>query len=133
MKLIVERISEKNNSLFGRLLLINDEGDIEFICDTLESVSHKIQLGSYVCKMRWSNKFQTMLPAILSIKKRGNIRIHAGCYAYDSQGSILVGELNKEGECLINSRAVLAKLLERLPSLFYITVTTELSCQVEGK
>lgn len=110
MKMIIARVDKYDNNYFGNLYI----GDTYF-CDTLENTEYLIPCGEYNLTLSYSNKFKKILPEIKGVKNRTGIRIHAGNYAKDSQGCILVGERNKD--MLIHSRKTLEKLINSIKDL----------------
>lgn len=76
---------------------LNDEGEGKVYAQTA------IPYGTYQVILSQSPKFGRLLPELLDVPHFKHIRIHAGNYAKDSAGCILVGE-NKVKGGLVNSR-----------------------------
>ena len=61
--------------------------------------------------MRYSPKYQKVLPLLLDVPNFTGIRIHSGNTQLDSLGCIIVGENKVKGR-VINSRKTMDKLLK---------------------
>jgi hypothetical protein len=51
-----------------------------------------IPAGTYLCRIRWSPKFQKKLFEVMKVPGRGDILIHSGNTEEDVEGCILLGE-----------------------------------------
>lgn len=105
--------------------------DGKYFCDTLEDVVRPIGVkvpgetaipyGIYPCAITYSPRFKKKLPEIMDVPHFTGVRIHSGNTAADSEGCILVGENKVKGK-VINSRATLKKLLDKLPETFILEI-----------
>lgn len=93
-----------------------------FLCYTLEDGEQtgvkvgqkgRIPAGEYRVDLTWSPRFNRILPLLDAVPGYEGIRIHSGNTERDTEGCILVG-LNRDEVEIINSRAALQKLLERV-------------------
>lgn len=92
-----------------------------FFCNTIEDVVRPdgvkiygetaIPYGTYKVVMRYSPKYQKVLPLLLDVPNFTGIRIHSGNTQLDSLGCIIVGENKVKGR-VINSRKTMDKLLK---------------------
>lgn len=111
MNILVTRKYKKADYTIG-VMYINGKR----FCDTLEnpvrvlnSISDKVHgstaipSGVYPIRYTMSPRFNKMLPEICDVPYFSGIRVHAGNYAKDTDGCILLGE-NKVKGGLINSR-----------------------------
>lgn len=83
---------------------------------TLEREDVMIPAGEYPLTMTYSPRFKKRLPLVEGVKGRSGIRIHAGNYARQSEGCILVGldcEKNPQATDarLVASRVALTRLI----------------------
>lgn len=69
--------------------------------------------GRYRVSIRFSVKFQTLLPCVNNVPGRTNIEIHAGNVVANTAGCILVGE-SRLGHAIVHSRDALGDLMRRL-------------------
>lgn len=129
MKLQLQRLYFRPDYTIGKLYL-NDK----YLCDTLEDTyrdlskeqkvagATAIPIGVYKVVLSYSNRFKEVLPELLNVPYFEAIRIHAGNFAKDTWGCILVGE-NKIKGGLINSRKALDNLIVKLQDLQDISIT----------
>lgn len=87
MKIIVQRIKETNDGIFGTLRLDFDS----FTCFTIENKAKAIPAGTYNISFKWSGHFQRMTPHI-DVPNRTNIEIHNANYPYQLAGCTAVGD-----------------------------------------
>lgn len=71
-----------------------------------------IPYGTYQVVMRYSPKYQKVLPLLLDVPNFTGIRIHSGNTQLDSLGCLIVGENKVKGR-VINSRKTMEKLLKQ--------------------
>ncbi len=71
-----------------------------------------IPYGKYVVVISYSNRFEKLLPELLSVAGYGGIRIHPGNYPEDTEGCLLPGI--KKGKIVANSRATFKALFAKL-------------------
>lgn len=71
-----------------------------------------IPKGEYVVVISFSNRFQKLLPELLSVPAFGGIRIHPGNAPEDTDGCILVGRLSNNK--VVSSRDTFGKLFTLL-------------------
>ena len=57
---------------------------------TLENTDYIIPAGTYPVRVTWSPKFKRMLPLLLNVPGRSEIRVHRGTRPEHSRGCILV-------------------------------------------
>lgn len=99
MDLTLKRTKLTNESTIGELL-VNDT----FECYTLEDVVREIKIpgktaipaGRYKVVVDFSNRYQKMMPHILNVPGFEGVRIHAGNWAKDTEGCILLGTTKGE-------------------------------------
>lgn len=117
----------------GVLQVMTDNDSVTFKCNTLEPCWHKnylrsscIPVGTYkVIKrksLRHGNHFH-----VLNVADRDMVLIHAGNFANDTKGCILVGDgfynLNQDSVLDIsNSKKTLATIWEICPQSFTLTI-----------
>lgn len=95
MKIIIKRLHKTSNSTIGELSI-----DGKFECYTLEDVERESKIygktaipkGTYEIVMTMSNRFKIVLPLLLKVPNFEGVRIHAGNYAKDTEGCILLGQ-----------------------------------------
>lgn len=91
---------------------------------TKENEASCIPEGRYLCRKYSSTKYQDVWE-VTGIKGRNKILIHAGNYAYQSEGCILVGDkhTNNQGIPMVNnSQNTLNKLRKLLPPTFWLNI-----------
>lgn len=112
MGLVLVRDTYNDDSTIGKLHL-----DGNFICDTLEDRCRNIKIkdktaipsGTYEVIIRYSNRFERELPALLEVPYFDGILIHPGNTSHDSSGCILVGDRDKHNPNFVgNSRNTFA-------------------------
>lgn len=116
MKLQLVRDTLTNESTIGKLY-INDV----FHCFTLEDKVRDekiknitaIPYGTYEVIINFSNRFKEQMPLLLNVPNYEGVRIHAGNYAKDTEGCVLVGS-TKSVNMIGNSRAQFKKLMTEL-------------------
>lgn len=72
-----------------------------------------IPKGSYHVILTYSKRFQKILPELLHVKGFVGVRIHAGNYAKDTQGCILLGNYNG-GNYVSESRQYVERLVKMM-------------------
>lgn len=126
LKLIREHFNEKetigklyvNNVLFSFTLeptfrgLISDMSEDEIKRQKIYGVT-AIPKGSYHVTLTYSKRFQKILPELLYVKGFNGVRIHAGNYAKDTQGCILLGNYNG-GNYVTESRQYVERLIKMM-------------------
>lgn len=140
MELILKRIARKEKYTIGKLLI---KGNTAFyLMDTLEDrdrfyfgeekIMHEtaIPVGRYEIILRYSNRFQRIMPALLNVPQFEGILFHDGgiiADETDTSGCILVG-WNKQVGKLINSKRAFNNFLlmcqkfEEKKEKMYITI-----------
>ena len=113
----------------GRLYL-----DGDFFCWTLEPAPPVVPLGIYQVDMTTSARAQRgelwtpapdgRLPLLARVPGHEGIRIHAGNFAKDTQGCILVGDRRAEG-AVYQSRTALTRLIGVLVTSSQLEITDE--------
>ena len=93
----------------------------KFFCNVIEDVVRPagvkiygetaIPYGTYKVVMRYSPKYQKVLPLLLDVPNFTGIRIHSGNTQLDSLGCLIVGENKVKGR-VINSRKTMDKLMK---------------------
>lgn len=85
-----------------------------------------IPKGRYQVIIDYSNRFQEMMPHILSVLDFEGIRIHPGNTDADTHGCILVGQV-KSSDSVLSSRLAYAAFLKKLKSAIdrkeYVEIT----------
>jgi hypothetical protein len=85
-----------------------------------------IPKGRYQVIIDYSNRFQEMMPHILSVPDFEGIRIHPGNTDADTHGCILVGQV-KSSDSVLSSRLAYAAFLKKLKSAIdrkeYVEIT----------
>lgn len=126
LKLIREHFNEKetigklyvNNVLFSFTLeptfreLISDMSEDEIKRQKIYGVT-AIPKGSYHVILTYSKRFQKILPELLHVKGFNGVRIHAGNYAKDTHGCILLGNYNG-GNYVTESRQYVERLIKMM-------------------
>lgn len=74
--------------------------------------------------MKQSAHFRMKLPLLLNVPDRQGILIHAGNTSKDTAGCVLIGE-NKEVGKVLNSRATLTRLLDKIKYEKDLKITIE--------
>ena len=69
--------------------------------------------GSYHVILTFSKRFQKILPELLHVKGFTGVRIHAGNYAKNTQGCILLGNYNG-GNYVTESQQYIEKLVKMM-------------------
>lgn len=135
MKLRLTRLLFQDKQTLGILRVIDATGKILFECKTLELADLNnapqkscIPLGRYKVSKRVSKKYGLHLH-IQDVPNRSFILIHAGNYYTQILGCVLVGsaysDINKDGyQDVINSKLTLKAILELVPTLTEIEITT---------
>jgi hypothetical protein len=130
MELLVKREPSNEVCTMGKLYI-----DDEYFCETLEDpVRDKkiwgrtaIPAGRYRLRITQSARFKAPLPILVNVPNFVGVRIHAGNWARDTEGCILVG-MERGKDRLMMSKAALSKLLIKISraidanQLVYITV-----------
>lgn len=99
MYIRLTRLQQTNHATTGVMKL-----DGQPICETMENSQTLIATGMYPVHMTMSPHFGMVLPLLDRVIGRSGIRIHPGNTPADSQGCILVGELDNGGTRLIRSK-----------------------------
>ena len=116
MKIIVKRLHKTSNSTIGELSI-----DGKFECYTLEDVERESKIygktaipkGTYEIVMTMSNRFKIVLPLLLKVPNFEGVRIHAGNYAKDTEGCILLGQ-TRSVDFIGNSKKAVSNFLPKL-------------------
>lgn len=137
MELKLVRLYKKSEYTIGKLYI-----DGKYFCDTVEDCDRgltstmseaeiakrkiygktAIPTGRYRVTLTYSNKFKRVLPLVNAVKGFLGIRMHNGKDASSSLGCIIVGE-NKIKGGVINSKATMEKLMQRLSGNRFIYIT----------
>src|SRR5690349_2536400 len=109
MRLIVVRQDFSSTCVIGELLI-----DGQHFCWTLEPAD-PIPLGSYDVAIRWSDKFNRLMPHVEAVPGHVGIEIHWGNWPQDTEGCLLVGEFKKpEIDFIGNSHVTFTSLFGKL-------------------
>ncbi len=116
MKLLLKRLHKSENSTIGELSING-----KFEAYTLEDVERKekifgktaIPKGTYEIVMTMSNRFKIVLPLLLKVPNFEGVRIHAGNYAKDTEGCILLGQ-TRSVDFIGNSKKAVSNFLPKL-------------------
>ena len=116
MKIIVKRLHKTSNSTIGELSING-----KFECYTLEDVERESKIygktaipkGTYEIVMSMSNRFKIVLPLLLKVPNFEGVRIHAGNYAKDTEGCILLGQ-TRSIDFIGNSKKAVSNFLPKL-------------------
>ena len=116
MELKLQRKKINKTSCIGDLYV-----DGEFECYTLEDPPRKkkipgitgIPAGRYRIVVDFSDRFQTKMPLLLDVQGFKGVRIHSGNTAADTEGCILVGDVEKAG-WIEKSRIAFFRLFKKL-------------------
>lgn len=117
MLLRLLRTTTHGNALCGKLYI-----DGQPFCATLENAVKAIPTGFYPVRVTMSPLWKELLPILDNVPRRTGIRIHPGNTANDSEGCILVGEQDTDGDisrqhgttCIVRSRATFNALRDQL-------------------
>lgn len=117
--------------------------DSEFECYTLEDVDRGLEIGGkkvygstaipkgrYEVVITMSNRFKRELPLIKDVPQFTGVRIHPGNTPEDTDGCILVGDVNRghKDDFIGNSRAAFNRLFAKIKAAIdsgdkvYITI-----------
>lgn len=140
MKLVLKRTDLTDKSTIGELFL-----DGEFVCYTLEDKVREdenknvsewkikgetaIPRGSYKLAWTMSNRFKEYMLLLKGVPGFSGIRIHAGNWAHNTEGCILVGT-GKSTDMITSSRDALRKLEALLVPL--VNSMEGLTLEIEG-
>ena len=99
LKLLLVREIRNPKQTHGRLFKINEKGEREFICYTLEDVERDVKIkgqtaiptGKYTVIVTMSPRFKKDLPLILNVPNFSGVRFHGGNNENDSKGCPLLG------------------------------------------
>ncbi len=122
MKIKVDRVQRDEDVTIGVLTI---EGS-DFTCFTLEDPVREIPgqpvsawkihgetaipAGTYAVSVTYSPRFNTPLPLLAAVPGFEGVRIHAGNFARDTEGCLLVG-LQRAEKSIVQSRAAMGELL----------------------
>jgi hypothetical protein len=92
-----------------------------FVCWTLEDVVREVKIpgetaipaGRYAVRLSLSQRFQKLLPEILTVPNFKGIRIHAGNTQADTAGCVLVGRV-RAYDRVEESKLALMNVMEHL-------------------
>jgi hypothetical protein len=70
--------------------------------------------GRYRIIITWSNRFKKKLPLLLSVPNFEGVRVHSGNTAANTEGCILVGRSRSGDRMILNSRAAMKPLQEKI-------------------
>ena len=116
MELKLQRRKITDISCIGDLYI---DGEKE--CFTLEDPPREkkisgitgIPAGKYRIIVDWSNRFQAKMPLLLGVPNFEGVRIHSGNTAADTDGCILVGDVEKS-DWIEKSRIAFMRLFKKL-------------------
>ena len=116
MKLLLKRLHKTSNSTIGELSV-----DGKFECYTLEDVERESKIygktaipkGTYEIVITMNNRFKIVLPLLLKVPNFEGVRIHAGNYAKDTEGCILLGQ-TRSLDFIGNSKKAVSNFLPKL-------------------
>lgn len=99
LKLLLVREIKTDKQTQGRLFKINEKGEREFICYTLEDKERLVKIkgktaiptGKYTVIVSMSARFKKELPLILNVPNFSGVRLHGGNTEEDSEGCPLLG------------------------------------------
>ena len=125
MELALTRTNKNNVCTLGDLLI-----DSEFFCHTLEDVVREvagesvsawkvpgataIPTGRFRVVIDFSNRFQRLMPHILDVPGFAGIRIHKGNTAADTEGCILLGQVESGSTAIAQSTAAFDAFFPKL-------------------
>ena len=122
MKLRLEREEITAGATHGRLFI-----DDTLLCVTLENPPDAdkgaIPAGRYRIWLRYSPKFQMLLPEISNVPGFTDILIHAGNTEKDTLGCVLVGNYRVDDATIAESRLALGRILTRFRDWDNDTIT----------
>lgn len=95
-----------------------------YYCDTLEDQDRELELypekkvyaetaiprGTYPLVLTFSVRFQQWMPEVLNVKGFSGVRLHSGNNKEDTEGCILVGRTQENGDLAYGSRKVYENL-----------------------
>lgn len=126
MQINVRRTFKGPDYTIGKLYI-----DGHYLCDTLEDTVRPagtkiagktaIPAGTYKVKKTMSPRFKKTLPEILNVPGFTGVRIHAGNYASNTDGCLLLG-LNKTKGAVLDSQTTMAFFMARTPNEFDLTI-----------
>lgn len=116
MDLLLNREPSNEECTLGKLYI-----DGEYFCETLEdpvrdrkiATRTAIPAGKYKVVITPSPRFNTPLPLLMRVPGFTGIRIHAGNWAKDTDGCILVG-MERQDNRLYMSKMALSKLIIKI-------------------
>lgn len=112
------RTGSEGNATFGKLFVNGQQIGV-----TLENYSKKIHAGTYPAEFYNSPQFGRVI-LLKNVVGRTYIEIHAGNYATDTKGCILVGSRKVKQE-IWNSKSTLSRLIGLLENSQSFQVTVE--------
>jgi hypothetical protein len=80
--------------------------------DPLGKDKGPVPAGRYPIVLRWSNRFQMLVPGIEQVPGFTDIEIHAGNTAVDTKACVLVGMYRVSDSEIADSRTALGKILQ---------------------
>ena len=129
MYLKLARDRHSLHSTGGKLYL-----DGDFFCWALEPAPPIVPLGLYLVELTvsgrakrgelWSPDLAYRLPILTKVPGHEGIRFHAGNFAKDTQGCLLVGDV-REGEAIYSSRPALERLIGRFVAPCQLEIINE--------
>lgn len=106
---------------FGKLDI-----DGQHECITLERPDVQIPAGKYPIEMTWSPRFSKDLPLLDLVTGRTDIRIHAGNWPRDTEGCILVGQIQGD-HMILSSRLALEAIVQKIEAALKSGETIQIS------
>lgn len=140
MEILLQREPSTRQSTPGKLYL--DLGEKNFECFTLEDVVRAkknpsftaIPAGRYQVKVRPSPRRRgRLVPWLLNVPNFTAVQIHSGNTAADTEGCILVGDIRKNRDRILESRRAFARLLPKIQAEREVFITIRDAQQAGGK
>lgn len=125
MRLVVQRVFASANSVTGDLQVDgNHRGFTLEPPHAPETVKPRcITAGTYDLTIRWSNRFQRLMPHVENVPGFDGVLIHWGNYPKDTEACLLVGETTAT-DFVGNSRKCFDERTEWTPSNRRLTTTS---------
>lgn len=122
-QMILRRIAENEDGVFGVLIDVKDNQNIPFAVtvepnwrDNQKNISC-IPIGSYICKRRLYNRRGYWTFEITDVPNRSNVLIHIGNDEDDTEGCVLVAEqfgMLESKTAILHSSLGFSEFMDRL-------------------
>lgn len=135
MKIEIDRNWQDKNQTLGKCTVFNSDNKPVFssVClergwrDNQKRVSC-VPLGTYTCKLEWSNRFKSDLWELKGVPNRSECKFHSANYWFQLNGCIALGQsikdINKDGyNDVTSSRSTMKRFHKALKGLKEVELT----------